>query len=324
MRKINNKKRLSLYFDLLSIRKTELAIAKEYKNQEIRCPVHLSIGQEAVAVGICKNLKKTDQIVTSHRSHAHYLSKGGKLKPMISELYGKVTGVAQGKGGSMHLIDIEAGVMAAVPIVGSAIPIGVGLAWANKINNLNKIVVVFFGDAASEEGVFLESLDFASLKNLKILFVCENNFYSTYSFIENRQYHKKRIIDIAKATGIKAVSAEGNNVEKNYLLAKNIIKKIKIQSRPYLIELKTFRQLEHCGPGNDDHLNYRREGFVNYWFKKCPIKFYENYLLKNKIISKKKNIFIKKKLDLNIENAFKYAKKSKFPNKSFLKKNIYA
>ena len=178
---ITNTKKIQLYEEMLRIRLIEEAIANEYSNQEMRCPIHLSIGQEAIAVGVSALLSKHDLALSAHRSHAHYLAKGGDLKLMLSELYGKETGCAKGKGGSMHLFDLKAGLIAAVPIVGSTIPIGVGVAWQKVRKNIPGIVVIYFGDGASEEGVFSESLDFASLKNLPVLFVCENNLYSVYS-----------------------------------------------------------------------------------------------------------------------------------------------
>ena len=131
--KISKANKLKLYYEMLRIRYVEKTIAKKYSEQEMRCPVHLSIGQEAIAVGICQNLNKNDKLVTAHRSHAHYLAKGGSLKKMLAEIYGKETGCAKGLGGSMHLMDLDAGILAAVPIVGSTIPIGTGIAWGNKI-----------------------------------------------------------------------------------------------------------------------------------------------------------------------------------------------
>ena len=142
--KINTKKKIKLYKNMLRIRKIEEKISSKYKEQEMRCPVHLSIGQEAIAVGVCENLKNTDKIVTAHRSHAHYLAKGGSLNGMLAELYGKETGCAKGLGGSMHLIDLKSGVYAAVPIVGSTIPIGVGIAWANKLKKKKRYCCSFF------------------------------------------------------------------------------------------------------------------------------------------------------------------------------------
>ena len=195
--KLTLKNQISLYFKMLRIRMIENEISERYSDKEMRCPIHLSTGQEAIAVGVCDNLGKNDKIVSAHRSHAHYLAKGGSLKKMIAELHGKITGSAKGIGGSMHLIDIKSGVFAAVPIVASALPIGTGIAWANKLKKKKDLVVAFFGDAATEEGVFFESLDFASLHNLGILFVCENNEYSIFSHISERQAKKRKIYKIA-------------------------------------------------------------------------------------------------------------------------------
>ena len=322
--KIRIKKKIKLYSQMLRIRKVEETISKKYGEKEMRCPVHLSIGQEATAVGVCESLDKNDKIVTAHRSHAHYLAKGGSLKKMISELYGKVTGCAKGLGGSMHLIDIKAGVYAAVPIVGSTIPIGTGIAWANKLKKNKNIVVAFFGDGATEEGVFLESLDFAALHSLPILFVCENNEYSVYSHISKRQSRKRSITKIANSLGIKSIKLNGNAVEQVFVETKKIVKKIKKSSTPYLIELKTFRNLEHCGPNNDDNLKYRKRSYLSFWKNKCPIKNYENYLKKKDFLSLKNKNNIQKMISKEIQQSFSYAKKSKFPKKILLKKYIYA
>ena len=322
--KINKKDKIKLYYEMLRIREVEKTISRKYGEWEMRCPIHLSIGQEAVAVGVCQNLKKNDEIVTAHRCHAHYLAKGGSLESMISELYGKETGCAKGIGGSMHLIDLKAGVSAAVPIVGSTIPIGTGIAWANKIKKNNKIVVIFFGDGATEEGVFFESLDFAALHRLPVLFVCENNEYSVYSHISKRQSKKRNITSISQSLGVKSLKVNGNSIEEVFLKSKNIISKIRKDSMPYLIELKTFRAVEHCGPNNDDNLNYRTKNYLNYWAKKCPILNYEKFLKRNKLLSNYQLLKIKQKIKKQISSAFNFAKKSKFPKKHLLKKYIYA
>ena len=321
--KINTNKKLSLYSKMLRIRKVEERISYNYKDQEMRCPIHLSIGQEAIAVGICENLKNTDKLVTAHRSHAHYLAKGGSLNAMIAELHGKETGCAKGLGGSMHLIDIKAGVYAAVPIVGSTIPIGTGIAWANKLKKNKDIVVALFGDGASEEGIFFESLDFASLHNLPILFVCENNDFSVFSHISKRQSKKRDLIKIAKSLGINSKKIDGNSIEKIFLDSKKIIEKIRKSSSPYLIELKTFRDLEHCGPSNDDFLEYRSKNYLKKWRNKCPIISYEKHLKNKKYLSDTNNINIKKKIEKEVTSAFNFAKKSKFPKKELLTKFIY-
>ncbi len=322
--KIKKNNKIKLYYEMLRIREIEKTIAEKYNEWEMRCPVHLSIGQEAVAVGVCQNLKKNDEIVTAHRCHAHYLAKGGSLKSMISELYGKETGCAKGLGGSMHLIDLRAGVSAAVPIVGSTIPIGTGIAWANKIKKSGKIVAIFFGDGATEEGVFFESLDFAALHRLPVLFVCENNEYSVYSHISKRQSKKRNITSISESLGVKSLKLNGNSIEEVFLKSKDIINKMRKDSKPYLIELKTFRAVEHCGPNNDDNLNYRTKNYLNYWEQKCPISNYEKFLKRNKLLSNYQLLKIKENIKKQISSAFDFAKKSKFPKKKLLKKYIYA
>jgi len=320
---IKNKDKKELFKKMFFIREVENKIVENYPDKEIRCPVHLSIGQEAIAVGICKNLSKNDKILSAHRSHAHYLAKGGNLDSMLGELYGKETGCAKGKGGSMHLQDHNVGMIAAVPIVGSTLPIGVGVAWANKLKKIKGMVVIFFGDGTTEEGVFLESLDFASLHKLPILFICENNFFSVYSALSKRQSSKRKIINISKALGIRSKKLDGNNVEKIYLESKRIINNIKKGSGPYLLELETFRHLEHCGPYNDDYLNYRSKKFISEWRKKCPIANYKKKLLSSKILSNNEFVNYKKRINKIILNSFLKAKSSKFPNKKQLYKDIY-
>tara|TARA_Y100001936_G_C16085175_1_gene681117 strand:- start:3056 stop:4027 length:972 start_codon:yes stop_codon:yes gene_type:complete len=321
---INIINKLDLHFRMLRMRKIEEKISSEYSKQEMRCPVHLSIGQEAIACGITKNLKKNDKVFSAHRSHYHYLGKGGNLNSMIAELFGKETGCAGGKGGSMHLIDLKAGLFAAVPIVGSTIPIGVGLAWANKINKKNDLVVIFFGEGSTEEGVFYESINFASIHKLKVLFVCENNFYSVYSGLKNRQPHKRSLIKIANSMGLNSKKFNGNDVEKVFIESKTIIKNIKTKNLPFLIELTTYRHLEHCGPFKDDNLNYRPKNELKYWFNQCPVTKYQNKLLKKGILNKKILENLNLKIDKEINYAFKKARFDKFPNKNKLFTNIYA
>lgn len=321
MNKILKRKML---FEMMRMRAVELRISAEYSREEMRCPIHLSVGQEAIPVAISNNLKKEDKVLSAHRSHFHYLAKGGSLKKMISELYGKDTGCARGLGGSMHLIDIDANVVAAVPIVGSTLPIGVGVAWSQKLKFKNNITVIYFGDGATEEGVFMESLDFASLFNLKILFVCENNFFSVYSNINKRQHSKRSITKIANAHGIQSSIMNGNDCEAIFDKSKKIIKQIKKNSRPYLIQLDTFRHLEHCGPNYDDNLNYRSTNEVKKWLKKDPIKNFTKKLKNEKNIHDLDILKFNQKIDFEINEAFNFAKKSKFPSKNILSKYIYS
>ena len=315
---------LKLYTDMLRIRFVEEMISKEYSKQEMRCPVHLSIGQEAIPVGVSSRLTISDQIVSAHRSHAHYLAKGCDLKKMISELFGKVDGCCRGKGGSMHLFDLEAGQIAAVPIVGSSIPIGTGVALGLKRQKKPGIVVIYLGEGATEEGVFSESLDFAKLKNLPVLFVCENNLYSVYTPLGSRQDSKRSIIDIAKAHGISAISGDGNDVIEVQKLTTNAIKEIKTHSTPFLLELSTYRWLEHCGPNFDDHLKYRQDGELSNWMERCPIKKLKLHLEKNHLINNRIENKIIEKIKLEISEAFEYARMSSFPDPTELFLHVYA
>ena len=313
-----------LYFEMLRLRKIELEISKRYSENKMRCPVHLSIGQESIPVAICNNLVKNDLMLSTHRAHYHYLAKGGSLKSMIAELYGKETGCNYGLGGSMHLKDLRAGLVAAVPIVGSTIPIGVGLAWALKLEKSKNIVVIFFGEGSTEEGVFHESLNFASLHDLPILFVCENNMYSVYSHLDKRQHQGRSITKISQANGISAKKIDSTNVFKINELSKKVITNIKQKQKPYLIEFLTYRHFEHCGPNLDDHLEYRDKTELSYWLNKCPIKFLEKKFQKsnyNYSVEYKKNTL---KIDNEIKRAFNFAELSKFPKKDLINKYIYA
>jgi pyruvate dehydrogenase E1 component alpha subunit len=312
-----------IFFNLLRIRRIEESISKEYAKGEMRCPVHLSIGQESIPVAICENLNRNDAIVTAHRSHAHYLAKGGDLKKMIAEIHGKVTVCAKGLGCSMHLIDLKKNIKAAVPIVGSTIPIGVGVAWANKLKKNNNIVVIFFGDGASEEGVFLESLDFASLHSLNILFVCENNKFSVYSNISKRQNKNRKIAKIANSLGIKSKVFKDHDLMNLYYKSKKIIDNIKKYNQPFLIEIDTYRLLEHCGPNYDDNLNYRNKTEVNYWYRNCQIKKYKKKFFKEKIITEEEIRVKEDIINKEIMNAFTFSRKSKYPSKKMMFKYTF-
>lgn len=313
----------NIYKKLLRVRLIELEISKKYSEQKMRCPVHLSIGQESIAVAVCLNLKKKDTVITAHRSHAHYLAKGGDLKKMIAELYGKITGCAEGRGGSMHLVDHEHNINAAVPIVGSSIPIGVGIAWANKLKKNKDIVVIFFGDGATEEGVFLESIDFASLHDLRILFICENNKYSVYSNIDKRQSKSRSIIKIANSVGVSSTKIENKNILNTFSYIAKAVSQISKKSQPHLIEIDTFRFLEHCGPNNDDNLDYRDKNEILNWNKKDQVKFLETFLFKKKHLNQSKKKKIIQKIKKEIEEAFIFAEKSNYPKKTDLYKFIY-
>ena len=313
-----------LYYEMLRIRMVEEKIAELYPEQEIRCPVHLCIGQEAVAVGVCTHLCRNDYAMSGHRSHGHYLAKGGDLKAMLAELYGKATGCAMGKGGSMHLVDLSAGYLGATPIVGSTIPIAVGAAFGSVMRHEERVSVIFFGEGATETGVFHESINFAMLKKLPVIFICENNLYSVYSPLSVRQPEGRAVFGLAKGHGMESHQADGNNVIAVYELAEQAIRKAREGGGPTFLEFETYRWREHCGPFYDNDLGYRTESEFMEWKARCPVQTFKTHLLGKGLLStaeidEKIRIF-----DREIVEAFAFAKESPFPEEQLLLEHIYA
>lgn len=303
---LNLKKKM--YAEMLRIRMSEEKLIELWNLGLIHSPIHLSIGQEAVAVGVCNALTKKDLIFSTHRCHAHYMAKGGNLNAMYAELMGKEDGCSRGRGGSMHLFDLKAGVFLSVPIVGAGIPIAVGTAWSAKLKRINRVSVAFFGDGAIEQGVFWESLNFASLNKLPIIFVCENNGYATHSPLLKRQPS----VDIASRMiphGVPAVSIDGNNVQEVYQETKKMVARAQTGKGPSFMEAKTYRWQEHWGPKEDWHLGYRTEKEGKLWKERCPIKHLKGELIKNNI---KQEYFeaMRKNIDKEIIKTVMFAEKS--------------
>lgn len=313
-----------LYVRMLLIRLVEEKIAELYPEQQMRCPVHLSVGQEAVAVGVCAALEPDDYALSTHRSHAHYLAKGGNLKAMLGELYGRVTGCCQGKGGSMHLIDRSVGFLGAVPIVGSTIPIGVGAAFGTLLCKERRVTIVFLGDGATEEGVFHEAVNFAVLKRLPVVFVCENNFFSVYSSLAVRQPPTREIYELARGYGLESLQDDGNDVETVYGLTKVAVEKARRGDGPTFLEFKTYRWREHCGPHFDNHLGYRSEQEFEEWKTRCPIARFKQQLLQRELVSQQDLDGIEATLAAEVEEAVAFAKSSPFPDPQLLGDHLYA
>ena len=305
--------RRRLYRELTRIRLIEEKIVELYPEQEMRCPVHLSIGQEAVPVGISAHLRKDDQVMSGHRSHAHYLAKGGSLRAMYAEFYGKATGCASGRGGSMHLVDLDAGVLGSVPIVGATIPIGVGAAWAGRMRGTDQIFVVYFGEGATEEGVFYEAINFASLKKLSVLFVCENNLYSVYSPMSVRQPEGVAVYEKAKAHGVPVRYGNGNDVMEVHRIAREAVNFVRAGNGPMFLEFETYRWREHCGPNFDNSLGYRTEAEFDIWRKRCPLDSFEAQLLGDGVVSPEQSAEIRREIQSEIEDAVAFAKGSPYP-----------
>lgn len=296
-----------LFESMLRIRLVEESIANKYSEQKMRCPTHLSIGQEAIAVGVCANLTSQDQVLSTHRAHAHYLAKGGCLNSMMAEIYGKASGCSKGMGGSMHLIDTSVGFMGSTAIVGNTIPVAVGLALEKKLTRKKSIACVFFGDGATEEGAFYESVNFAIIHSLPIIFICENNLYSVYSGLEVRQPVDRKIYKMVRAMGISAQHGNGNDVEEVARKVKHAKKMILKSGGPQFLEFDTYRWREHCGPNFDNNIGYREESEFLKWKKKDPLK---NFYSENsqKYIDRKID-----KISQEIDDAHKFADDSKFP-----------
>jgi pyruvate dehydrogenase E1 component alpha subunit len=313
----------SLFTMLLRIRIIEEKIAEIYPQQEIRCPVHLCIGEEAVAAGVCANLTRDDYVLSNHRSHGHYIAKGGGLKAMMAEIYGKATGCSRGKGGSMHLIDLSAGFIGAVPIVGSTIPIAVGTAFGTVMRGEKRVSVVFLGDAATEEGAFHESLNFAALKKLPVIFVCENNLYSVYSPLSVRQPEGREIYRQAEGHGVKSYHGDGNDVVEVYKLASQAINRAREGKGPAFLEFETYRWREHCGANYDNGLGYRTESEFQEWRQRCPLEKLQGQLLKEGVLSQPDIDRLTGNFKAEIEQAIAFAKESPFPGESSLMENVY-
>lgn len=307
---------------MLRIRRVEEAIAERYKAQEMRCPVHLAIGQEAVAVGVCGALEQSDGVFSNHRAHAHYLAKGGSLKAMLAELYGLEEGCCRGVGGSMHMIDLAAGFLGAVPIVGATVPLAVGAAWAAKLRGENKVITVFFGDGTFEEGVVHESINFALLHNLPILFVCENNLYACYTRISDRQPDRP-IHKVAAAYGCESHLVEGDDVGAILLVASNAVKHLRAGGRPVFLECSTYRWREHCGPEFDDDLGYRPNGELEERIAHCPINHLAG-ILRGMPDGARFIGDAEKIVAAEIESAFAAALASPLPNRDDLQGYLYA
>lgn len=256
---------------VLRIRMVEEAIADRYVHQEMRCPVHLSIGQEAVAVGVASALRTTDAVISTHRAHAHYLAKGGDLRAMIAEIHGRATGCSGGMGGSMHLVDLDHGFLGSTPIVGGSLPVGAGIALAARQRGEDDVSVTFFGEGATEEGVFYETLNFAALHRLPAVFVCENNLYSVYSPLSVRQPAARDLGTIARGLGVAYESGDGNDVREVAHLAEAAVARARRGDGPVLLELATYRWREHCGPNYDNDIGYRTPEEFEEWRQRDPL-----------------------------------------------------
>jgi TPP-dependent pyruvate/acetoin dehydrogenase alpha subunit len=276
--------RIQMLVNLHVIRSVEQLISDKYVGQIFRCPVHLSIGQEAVAVGVSLNLELEDKVISTHRSHAHYISKGGDLFMMFSELIGSPLGCCKGRGGSMHIFDKTVGFMASIPIVGSSLPIATGLALAEKLTCSQNVVVAFVGDAALETGAFYESLNLAALKELPLLIVLEDNGFSTYSDKKVRWPAAKNVRATIEGMGMSYFIGSGDDAEEVYNKVKSLLPDVR-RGKPSLLHLDTFRRYEHCGPNLDDRMGYRSFDEINSYITRDPLVIFRSKMINSGEIS---------------------------------------
>jgi TPP-dependent pyruvate/acetoin dehydrogenase alpha subunit len=314
---------LKLYHCMLKIRMAEEKIAEIYPTDKIQSPVHLCIGQEAVSAGACLALQPSDHLYGTYRSHGIFIAKGGDLKSLFAELYGKETGCCRGKGGSMHLVAPDAGLMGCSAIVASTIPVATGDALASQMQGRKRVVVAFFGDGAVDEGVFFESINFAALKNLPILFVCENNHYAIHSKVADR--HKQtEIYRMGEGLGISGRRFEGNDVQTVFSSMKQAVDEIRAGGQPLIMEYLTYRWHEHVGLALDHREVYRSPEKTAWGKASDPLKrarqVLENQFKVNSAIFDE----MKEALAIEIQEAVDFAEHSPFPIPEQLYQDTFA
>ena len=315
---------LRLYRSMLRIRIVEEEIEKRYHEDQMKTPIHLVIGQEATSVGCCAALRDADLLYSSHRTHGNYLAKGGDLKAMLSEMFCRANGCAGSRGGSMHLIDKKVGMAGTSAIVGGAIPIATGAALATKMQRLDRVCVVFLGEAGAEEGVTSESLNFAALRQLPVIYFCENNFYSVQSPLATRQHPGRVIREWAATYGMPGVQVDGTNVLAVYEVAKEAVSRARSGGGPTFIEAPVYRFRAHGGAGDDSKTGYRAVAEREAWEPYCPIKTYHEFLQGAGLIDEKARKQMEREILDEMLAALDHAAKSPDPVEADLYRNVYA
>jgi len=316
---------LNLYRTMVRIRLCEESLVEPILSGEVRCPCHLYSGEEAVAAGVCAALRRKDYVFGTHRSHGHYLAKGGDMKELVAEIFGKETGCCRGRGGSMHLVAPELGMMGSVPIVGGTISLALGAALASSIRKDRRVVVSFFGDGATGEGVLYEALNFAALKNLPIIFACENNLYSTHlPILECRP--KNNVFETAAPFCVPSERIDGNDVLRVYAAAKKAVQKCRAGLGPVFLEFATYRLRGHVGP--DDNIqgtrtDIRPQKEIEQWRKRDPIKKLERFLIKERAADRHTLERLVRSAEQEVAAALAFARQSPYPEKGDLTRYVF-
>ena len=312
---------LKMYQDMLKIRYFENEITNLYSKGLIPGTAHLYIGEEAIAVGVCANLTKRDFAVSTHRGHGHLIAQGADLKKMMAEILGKEAGYCKGKGGSMHIMDVSKGILGANGIVGAGIPIATGSAYSAKVRGTDQVTISFFGDAASNQGTFHESLNMAAAWKLPVVYVCENNLYGISVSIR-KVTNTRDLATRAMAYDIPGIVVNGNDVLEVYRITKESVERARKGEGPTLIECKTYRwKGHHLG---DPGVVYRSESETKSWKENCPIKTFQERLIKEKIASEEELNSIEKDTKKMIKEALDFAIQSPYPDEKEVYEDLFA
>lgn len=316
---------IRLYKSVYRIRRTEETLAELYKQQEMRTPTHFGIGQEGVAAGVCEALRSDDVVYTHHRSHNHYLAKGGSVAELAAELYGRETGCARGRGGSVHLTALDKGFVVSSAILGQTIAVATGSALAFKMDGSSRIATTFFGEATCEEGVFYESVNYAAVHGLPVLFVCENNLYSTESPLSVRQPAGTDLCERVRSFKVSAERVDGNDVYAVHAAATQAAAYMRRTKQPYFIECMTYRWREHVGPGYDHEYGrtYRSKEELESWMTRCPVKQARARMLAEGWASEGEIDAWQDGIENEIRDAINFAQSSAWPETSALFENVY-
>jgi len=317
--------KLRLYRSVLRLRRSEETLAELYTQQQMRTPTHFGIGQEGVAAGVCEALEPQDVVYSHHRCHNHYLARGGSVIALAAELYGRETGCAHGRGGSVHLTARDKGFMISSAILGQTVAVATGSALAFKMDNSRHVAVTFFGEAACEEGVFYESMNYASTLKLPVLFVCENNLYSTESPLAVRQPAGTKLCERAESFKVKAETIDGNDVFAVYQATARLLEHIRSGRGPVFLECMTYRWREHVGPAYDHEVGrtYRTEAELDAWMARCPVARARARLLEAGTDSNSRLDTIGAEVETEIRDAVTAAKDAPWPNPAALFENVY-
>ncbi|RJS79844.1 pyruvate dehydrogenase (acetyl-transferring) E1 component subunit alpha [Candidatus Bathyarchaeota archaeon] len=313
-------KLVEMYRKMFEIRSFEEKVFELYAQNMVPGTIHLYAGEEAVAVGVCSNLRKNDYITSTHRGHGHCIAKGADPKKIMAEILGKKTGYCKGKGGSMHIADFSVGMLGATAVVGAGIPIAVGAGLSIKLRGTDQVVACFFGEGASNQGTFHEGINLAAIWKLPVLFICENNLYAMGTR-QSRVMLIKNIADRAAAYGIPGVVVDGNDVLAVYEAAGKAVERARKGEGPTLIECKTYR---HKGHSRIDPAKYRPREEVEEWLRKDPIKRFKEKLLKEKLLSEVEIQGIEMEVTNEIEKAVKFAVESPYPKPEEALEDVYA